>query len=325
MRIQLQRRINRIVTCCALTSAVLAVSLPTHAHASVSPRLSAPTSAMVLCDKRQSRNVIIRQQYPSKCPAGWTTARPFVQLCSRRSDLARKAFWNARSVSCPQGWIKVLVDPGLVCTIRRDTFKCGFTPGGPKVTVAPTTTTTATTTTTTTITTTTTTTVRPTTTTVAPTTTSRTSTFDALAYEAEVLRLTNVERTANGLAPLSACARLQSAARGHSRRMNEGQFREHDDPGTGTSIVDRISATGYLAGAGAWRVGENIAWGFATAAQNVQWWMNSPGHRANILDARFTHLGVGVHLGVINEWRGVYSNWDFVPYSTQNFGTGGSC
>jgi uncharacterized protein YkwD len=107
--------------------------------------------------------------------------------------------------------------------------------------------------------------------------------------------------------------------------MNEGQFQEHDDPGTGTSIVDRIRASGYLSGASSWSVGENIAWGYATAAQNVQAWMDSPGHRANILNASFTHLGVGVHLGVINAWRGTYSNWDFVPYSTQNFGFGGSC
>jgi len=107
--------------------------------------------------------------------------------------------------------------------------------------------------------------------------------------------------------------------------MDEGQFRAHDDPGTGTSVVDRIRATGYLDSAGSWGVGENIGWGFTTGAEAVTWWMNSPGHRANILQSDFTHLGVGVYLGKIDEWRGTYSNWDFVQYSTQKFGRGGTC
>jgi len=346
MRIQLLRRISRTISFVALASTALAVSLPTQARASITTRFRAPAPAMVICDQLQSRNVIIRQQLPSKCPAGWTTARPFVQLCSQRTDLARKAFWNARSTSCPQGWTKVTVDPGLVCTITRDTFKCGFPTGRSKVTVPPTATTTATVAPTTT---TTTTTVRPTTTTVAPTTTTTTlrptttvatttatvapttttlspsAGFDARAWEAEILRLTNVERQSAGLNPVTACGRLARAALLHSNRMLEGQFFGHDDPGTGTKIADRIRSTGYLDSANGWRVAENIAMGYSSASATMIGWMNSPGHRTNILNPEFTHLGVGVSIGIWEAWRNTFTNWSSATMATQNFGVGGAC
>jgi uncharacterized protein YkwD len=173
---------------------------------------------------------------------------------------------------------------------------------------------------------------RPTTTpsTAVPSTTSSPttlppSTFDASAFEGEILRLTNVERTTAGLAPLASCARLATAARAHSERMLAGQFFEHVDPGTGSTISARIAATGYMAGASSWRVGENIAMGYATAAATMNGWMNSAGHRANILEPSFTHLGVGVTIGVWEAWRGRYGNWNTATFSTQNFGAGGNC
>ena len=107
--------------------------------------------------------------------------------------------------------------------------------------------------------------------------------------------------------------------------MLEGQFFAHNDPGTGSAIVDRIRATGYLDGAGAWRVAENIAMGYESAAATMTGWMNSPGHRANILTPELTHLGVGVSIGIWDAWRGTYSNWNSATMATQNFGTGGSC
>lgn len=107
--------------------------------------------------------------------------------------------------------------------------------------------------------------------------------------------------------------------------MLAGQFFAHNDPGTGLAIVDCIRNTRYLEGAGAWNVGENIAMGYVSAAVTMVGWMDSPGHRANILNPVFTHLGVGVSIGVWEAWRGTYSNWDAASMATQNFGTGGTC
>ena len=213
---------------------------------------------------------------------------------------------------CPRGWVRRTTSPATTTTLSPTT-----TVRTPVTTAAPTTTTAAPTTTT----------VRtPTTTTAAPTTTTLppSASFDARGWEAEILRLTNVERQANGLGTLSACPRLATAALAHTNRMLEGQFFAHNDPGTGSAVVDRIRATGYLDGAGAWRVAENIAMGYESAAATMTGWMNSPGHRANILTPDLTHLGVGVSIGIWDAWRGTYSNWKSATMATQNFGTGGS-
>jgi uncharacterized protein YkwD len=107
--------------------------------------------------------------------------------------------------------------------------------------------------------------------------------------------------------------------------MLQGQFFAHNDPGTGTSISDRVRASGYTDGANGWSAGENIAIGYASAAATMDGWMNSPGHRANILQPAFTHLGVGVSVGIWEEWRSKYSNWNSATMATQNFGSGGTC
>lgn len=174
-------------------------------------------------------------------------------------------------------------------------------------------------------------TVAPTTTTPANTATTTTTAtpsflnFDAREFEAEVLRLTNQERAAAGLQVLVSCPRLADSALGHSQRMVKSQFFSHTDPETGKSSTDRIRDTGYLTLASGWSVGENIAMGQATAAALMDDWMTSPGHRANILKPEFTHLGVGVTLGVWQAWQGSFGNWNQVTFSTQNFGTGGTC
>lgn len=163
------------------------------------------------------------------------------------------------------------------------------------------------------------------TTTVAPTTTTLPPSIDSRGWEAEILRLTNVERQNAGLGALAACGRLATAALAHSNRMLEGQFFAHNDPGTGTSPTNRIRASGYLEGANVWSTGENIAMGYASAEATMVGWMNSPGHRANILQPAFTHLGVGVSIGVWEAWRGKFSNWNKAAMATQNFGSGGTC
>lgn len=141
--------------------------------------------------------------------------------------------------------------------------------------------------------------------------------FDARDWESEILRITNVERQNAGLNPLVACTRLAYSALAHSNRMLEGKFFAHNDPDTGTAVVDRIRSTGYFDSASGWGVGENIAAGYSSASATMVGWMNSPGHRANILSTSFTHLGVGVNAVKGDAW--------FRSMATQNFGYGGSC
>jgi uncharacterized protein YkwD len=114
-----------------------------------------------------------------------------------------------------------------------------------------------------------------------------------------VLCLLNRERTSRGLGKLRANAKLRRAAEKHSRNMNANNFFDHVSP-TGTTPVERVKAAGYLTGASSWAVGENIAWGeqrLSTPAEIMRSWMNSPGHKANILNRRFRHIGIGVAVG----------------------------
>ena len=151
-----------------------------------------------------------------------------------------------------------------------------------------------------------------TTTTLAPT-----ASFDARSWESEILRITNVERQNAGLNPLVVCTRLANSALAHTNRMLEGQFFSHSDPGTGTASGDRIRSTGYFDSSNGWGYGENIAMGYSSPNATMVGWMNSPGHRANILNPSFTHLGVGVNIGKWDAW--------YRSVATQNFGYGGTC
>ncbi|MFF4474994.1 CAP domain-containing protein [Streptomyces sp. NPDC001599] len=106
---------------------------------------------------------------------------------------------------------------------------------------------------------------------------------------AEVVGLTNRERAGAGLPALAVDARLTAAAQAHSADMVTRDFYSHTDP-DGGKPWDRAAA----AGADRRTVGENIACGQRSPAEVVEGWMNSPGHRANILKADFTHIGVGL-------------------------------
>uniref|UniRef100_UPI000A934009 CAP domain-containing protein n=1 Tax=Streptomyces niveiscabiei TaxID=164115 RepID=UPI000A934009 len=106
--------------------------------------------------------------------------------------------------------------------------------------------------------------------------------------EAEVLELTNRERVRAGLGPLAPDGPLARAARAYCVDMAARAFYSHTSP-EGTQPWDRAKA----AGSAKRSIGENIACGQRSAAEVVEGWMNSPGHRANILKADFTHLGVG--------------------------------
>jgi len=106
----------------------------------------------------------------------------------------------------------------------------------------------------------------------------------------------NAERVKNGLAPLGADTKLASIARAHSVDMLTKNYFSHTNQ-NGCSTSCRLDAGGY-----AWKsYGENIHWmsGYnyvlaETAKKIVSDWMNSPGHRANILGTQFTKVGVGI-------------------------------
>ncbi|MFG3020582.1 CAP domain-containing protein [Streptomyces sp. NPDC048254] len=119
---------------------------------------------------------------------------------------------------------------------------------------------------------------------------------EAAAAEAEVLKLVNEERAKVGCSALSVNSSLTKLAEAFSEDMAARDFFDHTDP-DGKTPWDRDAAAG-IANLG----GENIARGQATAQAVMDAWMNSEGHRANILNCDFKTLGVGVHLGSGGPW-----------------------
>ena len=108
------------------------------------------------------------------------------------------------------------------------------------------------------------------------------------AYEAEVLRLVNVERAKTGLAPLVRDDGAEKVA--YLRAKEIVQSFSHTRP-DGRSCFTAASDLGV-----SYRTaGENIAYGYATPEQVVNGWMNSEGHRKNILSASFTKIGIGCY------------------------------
>jgi uncharacterized protein YkwD len=116
------------------------------------------------------------------------------------------------------------------------------------------------------------------TTTAAPPTSGGTT---AAGAESEAVRLTNVQR---GCTALRVDMRLRTADRLHSADMRDRNYFDHDSP-DGRSPWDRIEAAGYTTPGAA-----NIAKGYPTAAAVIQGGMNSPGHRANILNCKLRPL-----------------------------------
>jgi uncharacterized protein YkwD len=142
-------------------------------------------------------------------------------------------------------------------------------------------------------------------TTVAETKGKTTVAVDKVAYENQVVALTNAQRKSHGCGALRNDARLAGSARAHSTDMVRQGFFSHTGS-NGSSFVAREVKAGYpQRGASA----ENIAWGFRTPQDVVTGWMNSPGHRANILNCGSIAVGVGV----------AYTSGG-APYWTQDFG-----
>lgn len=108
-------------------------------------------------------------------------------------------------------------------------------------------------------------------------------------HEQQVLQLVNKERTSRGLSPLTLNTELSRVARIKSADMIDKKYFSHTSPTYG-SPFDMMEAFGLRFSA----AGENIAYGQKTAQEVMNVWMNSSGHRANILSEAYTHIGIGV-------------------------------
>ena len=112
------------------------------------------------------------------------------------------------------------------------------------------------------------------------------------SYEQEVIRLVNEIRAKNGLNPLTYHWELSRVARYKSQDMKDMGYFSHTSPIYGSPFqMIRNFGISYRS------AGENIAKGYATPQAVVNGWMNSSGHRANILNANYTHIGVGYVAG----------------------------
>ncbi|WP_405857950.1 CAP domain-containing protein [Streptomyces sp. NBC_00090] len=136
----------------------------------------------------------------------------------------------------------------------------------------------------------------------APSTAAPSTADRAEAAEAEVLRLVNAERAQVGCTPVRADAQLAALAGAFSVDMAQRGFFDHTDPDGATpwARAEKAGISGLA--------GENIARGQADAAAVMDSWMNSDGHRANMLNCEYTTLGVGVYFA------------DGGPWWTQDFG-----
>ncbi|MEE1752769.1 CAP domain-containing protein [Streptomyces sp. SP18CS02] len=106
---------------------------------------------------------------------------------------------------------------------------------------------------------------------------------------AQVVSLANKERAKVGCSPLAVNAKLTTAAQNHSEDMAAHNNMSHTGS-DGSDPGQRITRAGYT-----WRAyGENVAYGYSTPEQVMTGWMNSPGHKANILNCSFTEIGVGL-------------------------------
>lgn len=110
----------------------------------------------------------------------------------------------------------------------------------------------------------------------------------SLSYAQQVVKLVNQERAKEGLSPLSIDQPSAAAALVRAKEI-ENSF-SHTRP-NGSSFSTALTEQG----ARYRRSGENIAWGQKTPEQVMQGWMNSPGHRANIMNPNFTSIGVGYY------------------------------
>ncbi|MEM6400315.1 MAG: CAP domain-containing protein [Cyanobacteria bacterium P01_D01_bin.116] len=138
--------------------------------------------------------------------------------------------------------------------------------------------------------------------------TSTSPTIDPLIQE--VVDLTNSYRSEHGLQPLSLNLNLSQSAQTHSQDMALSDFFSHTGS-DGSRVSDRTKSAGYESS----YVGQNIAAGYITAEEVVRGWMNSPGHRENILNPDYQEIGIGYYY-LANDTGEINYN----SYWTQDFG-----
>lgn len=125
------------------------------------------------------------------------------------------------------------------------------------------------------------------TTTSAPVEKQETEAEKAERFIEEVIELVNEEREKEGLPALDTMAKLDKAAQIRADELTEKYSHDRPDGSSCFTVLDDVNINGYSA------VGENIAMGQKTPEQVVQAWMNSEGHRRNIMSVHFEEIGVG--------------------------------
>jgi uncharacterized protein YkwD len=120
----------------------------------------------------------------------------------------------------------------------------------------------------------------------------------------------NANRAAVGAPPLVRCGALDGAAQAHSQDQATTNTMTHTGS-DGSTIGVRANRAGYI---GWTALGENVAAGYTSVDAVMSGWMNSPGHKANLLNPAFRHVGVGRADSAGGR-----------PYWTQDFGTSGRC
>lgn len=117
-----------------------------------------------------------------------------------------------------------------------------------------------------------------------------------------ILELVNSERSSRGLNPLTRNSKLDTAATVHADDMSANGFFSHTGS-DGSSVSERAAAAGY-----AWTgIAENIGQGDLTPQAMMNLWMNSDGHRTNILNTTYTELGVGINDSGATLWVQVFA------------------
>lgn len=137
--------------------------------------------------------------------------------------------------------------------------------------------------------------------------TGTTTTTSTGSVAADIVAYTNAARARNGLSPLATNSKLMDAARIHAQQMAQFQRADHSITGAQyPTLVTRLQAVGYNYSNAA----ENVAWNQRDAQSVVNTWMNSSGHRANILDPNLKEIGAAMARSSKGE-----------PYWIQVFGT----
>jgi uncharacterized protein YkwD len=135
--------------------------------------------------------------------------------------------------------------------------------------------------------------------------------------EKQILDLHNQARAKDGLPPLCVHPDLTEAARAHSQEMLDKDYFSHNSY-NGENVRERLERFGYtFSDYSYWTYGENIYLRFGSSGapeDAFNWWMNSSGHRANILNKNFREIGIGVR-------KGAYKTYGESTMYTVDFGT----